>query len=906
MKFTSWERSAIYNLVPDGYLESGRLVGKLSLVLRDQYSPDTGNGTVAFHIATAADVGRVVSPVIVRTAPAALARDAETTKLVHIDFNEPDLPWRYTPQLAAGDILRPWIVVLVGTAAELSIEGTNVKILDAAVLRDHNLQESHRWAHVQEDAGSHIGRVLSPRRLLPQTEYVAVLVSAFDETGAAAWDIAAGRQPSAVPYFHSWRFWTAEAGDFETLAYAIMPKSVSGLGRAPLNYSRGEFAAKLEVRGAITSLGVDPDGVVEAAARADLEDFRAEAEALADDDPLGRTVIGLPPYGQPWINDLDATPWTATLNKDARFRGTAGLGYWMGREAQRELIDTCVKQLGAIQLAGHLVGELAFGLAISRSLWERRLPKSSAQQVHLFSPIMRRMRTPRGTALGAITTKPSPLEAAVFSTAARRMLRRGTAVTRHLKQGFVGRKELVEIANRCPPPPEKSLPGLPHIDQLGRYLGLPSIEGVDGLKLRPITPAMWAAIEQLVEMRIDFAERRFAEGIERLTREIENAYEACERHRVHLLAHRGEVASRALLVEAVRKCLLVRDWVPRPGRPDGDLRVDPRDVREAVCGLLPESAPVRCEPPDLDHMAGVIGGAIDPHGPLPPARRRVGDRISGVDLTGLLPLQIPVGLDFPTWTLLRDRAREWILPGVGRLPKDSVVAMQTNPTFIDAYLAGLNGQLLSELHWRNMPIDRHGTPLLMFWGHVNFETGQREAEIHPLKSWPLASQLGDMSHQVLHPGETTGKRDLVIVFRTDLFRRYPSTLVYLARPVPTVDDALKATPDFQFTAASRATRRFLGPIFQGELARDIVFFAFDVDPETLDQYWLVLDEPPSELRFRGVDNAGVPLAGTTPVNAGVPAPAPDADAAAFVKRTIDHPSRVGIDGAYLKALGLRL
>ncbi len=192
-----------------------------------------------------------------------------------------------------------------------------------------------------------------------------------------------------------------------------------------------------------------------------------------------------------------------------------------------------------------------------------------------------------------------------------------------------------------------------------------------------------------------------------------------------------------------------------------------------------------------------------------------------------------------------------------------------------------------------LPVDRRATPLRMFWGHVDFETGRREADIVPFASWAGGSDLGDLGHQVAQPGDITGKQDLVVVFRTDLFRRYPRTLVYLVRPTPTADAALTATPDFAYAAADKANRRFLGPVFQGSLAPDVVFFAFDVDPSTLDQYGLVLDEPPSELRFRGVDGAGAPHGG----GAGT--------AAAFARDTIDRPTRVAVDGAHLEELGLR-
>ena len=763
------------------------------------------------------------------------------------------------------------------------------------VLEAHELAQSHRWAHVQDDGRVRTSRLLSPRRLQPGLEYVAVVVPAFDDTGERSWDLAAGRRPGSLPVLHSWRFWTGEEGDFETLAFRIMPRPAGRLGRAPLAYRRGPVDVTLQVRGAITSLGGDPDGPPEAAARADLAAFTAEVAALTGTDPLGRAVIGLPPYGRPWVADLAGTTWTATLNADPRYRGTAGLGLEMGLQGQDELVAAATRQLGAAGLAEHLVGELAFGLLAARSLWTRRRPAGPARQVLLYAPLMQRLPTPTGTALGAITGPTSPLERALFSTAARRTLRHGAAWTRHTAAGAVDRDELIATANTCPVPPEPVPPGLPHVDVVAAGLGLPPLADPAVLDLPPVPDEVEDVLARMVGLRIDFSDPAFQGLVDELSDAIAAVSEPCERHVRHLRAHRGEPATHPLLVAAVRRCLLGTGWTPTGDPPVlGEFPLDPDDARTAIGGLLPDPRLRPCAPPDLDRTAAVVGSAIDPHGPRPPARRRIAGRIRGLDLGDLGPVDVPVGLDFPTWTLLRDHAQEWLLPGIGTLATDSVVAMQTNPTFIDAYLVGLNTQLHAELHWRNLPTDRRATPLLMFWGHVDFETGRREADIRPLADWAAGSELGDLAHQVLQPGDTTGKRDLVIVFRTDLFRRYPRTLVYLAKPTPTADAALRATPNFQFAAAARANRTFLGPIFQGAIARDVVFFAFDVDPDTLDQYWLVLDEPPTELRFRSVDAAGNPLGAAAP------------DAAAFALATIDKPTRVGIDGSYLEQLGLRL
>jgi len=839
MTFKSWRRSPMYDLVAGENLTNGRLVGRLGLTLNDTYTGESVSGGLDFEITAPADIAGILPREIVSTAPPHLADNAETTKLVHIDFAAPDMPWRYTPRKADGNKLFPWIAVLVGKADELKRDGVRLTVQKPDVLAEHDLAQSAFWAHVQDDGSTVSSRILSPRRLEPQTSYIAALVPAFGENGAFAWG--AGSGPTALPLFYSWEFRTGEEGDFETLATAIEPRRVENLGRAPLAYRRGDVQESLHVRGAITSLGADLDGEADAVARADLTEFVSAVDALSALDPLGRSVVSMQRYGRPWVEDPNATAWTTPLNTDPRFRGTAGLGLWMGIDFQQELVDAAVAQLGAAPAALKLVSDLAAGILAARSLWNRRLPSESSRQIYLLSPLMRRMRTPTGDALESVTAETGPLESALFSTAARRTFRRGLAAVRYSKNGFIGRKELLDSANVCPPPAPRTLAGLPHADTVSREVDLPAIDGRDGLGVRPETITPWRP-----------------------------------RH--------------------------------RPAN-TGRFELDIGQLRDELAAHLPMAPRSRCVAPELDVIAGRLLPVIDPNGSGCPAIRRVARRIKGLDITSLEPPEVPLGLDFPTWTLLRDRARDWLVPGIDRLEKHSVVALQTNPKFNDAYLVGINSQFIGELHWRRLPVDRRTTPLKMFWGHINFESGRPEPEIRPFPEWPAASELGAVSHQVLHPGDTTGQRDLVLLFRSDLFRRYPGTLVYLAR-IPAapeaLDDALKATPDFHYTAATRDTRPFVGPMFQGAIAGDLVFFAFDIDPDTLDKFWLVLDEPPSERRFRGVSAAGVPYAGTVPRENGVPGPAPDGHAAGFATRLIDEHTRVAISGPVLKNKGLHL
>jgi hypothetical protein len=326
---------------------------------------------------------------------------------------------------------------------------------------------------------------------------------------------------------------------------------------------------------------------------------------------------------------------------------------------------------------------------------------------------------------------------------------------------------------------------------------------------------------------------------------------------------------------------------------------------EDIISLSPPPPPSKRGQTDTDGITDAIVDLVDPRRPNPPARVRVCGRLEGIECGKLTPPEFPVGIDFPTWDLLRQYEKEWLLPGARSLAPDSVTALKTNPAFIDAYMVGINSQFMSEMRWRKLAVDRRCTPLRMFWGQVDYGRHRRSADIDPFLEWTKATgePLGALSHQTIKPddtGNTSGER-LVIVFRTTLFRRYPRTLVYLVRPQhgasePQVDELLKATPElskpgtFGDTDADidawRKRRKFFGPVFSGTITPDLTFFTFDVKPGELGAYWLVLDEPPAELRFR-VGNIGSTI-----------------KAANYAADKIDQPTRVAICGQELLDQGM--
>jgi len=269
---------------------------------------------------------------------------------------------------------------------------------------------------------------------------------------------------------------------------------------------------------------------------------------------------------------------------------------------------------------------------------------------------------------------------------------------------------------------------------------------------------------------------------------------------------------------------------------------DDADLTEMLRALRPLGpADPAVRPVAVDALAAGVGVAFDPSTDAAPAAVRVLATIAGgVDPDQpLAPPEPCVGLDRPAWADLADAFGQWLLPGVGQLLDNCVVPLATNPAFIDAYLAGLNTQLLAELRWRNIPIATGCTPIRRFWDRADTATGDPGDDIVGVASWTSASTLGDPTH--LAPGATG--RELVIAVRGELLLRYPTTLVYLQ---PAVRSG--ATADFDQDPDDAAV--LVLPGFRGRVGVDVVFFGFPtVDDTALADHWLVFEEPPAGYRF---------------------------------------------------------
>ena len=138
---------------------------------------------------------------VLRSEPSPDSVEVETTLFPYVELAAPDLPWLYTPAAPGEQGLRPWLVLVVVREQEgVSLDTPSgslplLRIEAPAVTADElpDLAEAWAWAHVQSlvgldgvaaavaaGTGEVVARLLCPRRLLPDSAWIACVVPAFD------------------------------------------------------------------------------------------------------------------------------------------------------------------------------------------------------------------------------------------------------------------------------------------------------------------------------------------------------------------------------------------------------------------------------------------------------------------------------------------------------------------------------------------------------------------------------------------------------------------------------------------------------------------------------------------------------------------------------------------------------
>jgi hypothetical protein len=772
------------------------------------------------------------------------------------------------------------------------------------------LDQSWAWAHVQVD-GLQPGvedlstvdsrrvraRLLAARHLVPRTSYVAVLVPAFErgrlaglrapvpdgvDALAPAWSPAA--TAIRLPVYFRWRFQTGEQADFEQLARRLVGRPADAtVGTYALDVSAPDPAlpaaatAPLDFSGALVSPAATPPpwspGERSAFVAALATVLNQPADALAQDS-LGEPLVAPPLWGR-WHAAVDrlalaagASPqWFHELNADPRLRATAGLGAEVVRRNDQELMAEAWDQVEGVVAANEALRRAQAAREASSKLLANHLAALDADTllqvtapVHghlLVDPATAGPAAPARTAAAHLSASPIPDGATdgLVRRARRPAVRRAAALARRAAavaaagSAASGGEPSAVGAPPTPLPPEPVPAGL--LTRLNeRELRTRPVEAVPAGMVVTTLTAVTRPGGPLPHPPIGMAARPVPTGGEPTEPPPVSAPIPAPASgwlpgvAGSVLDTGGAVNTPVPITTDPRDHDIVVKTAERFGQAMVKL--------VAVADAAPAAGPVLYQA-DLPALASTLSAKLDPARTITAgirSRLRVAPWIPWAASDPLEQVMAAPEFDTPMYGPLRDLGQDWLLPGAGAIPPETVTVVLPNQRFVEAYLLGLSFEMGRELLFHEYPTDQRGTYFPQFWDTRGALTPAGTPadpvtlhDITPIPGWHADAGLGSNSGR---PGPTNG--ELVLLVKGELLRRFPRTLVSAVSAV-VGSDGLRTLGD-----------TVTYPVFSGRLEPDIAFFGFDLSvaqarggsgPGDLG-WFFVLAEHPTEPRF-GLD-----------------------------------------------------
>lgn len=797
---------------------------------------------------------------ISRLAPAANSNNFEPSLVPFIEFSEPDLLWRFSSlQTADKKNWIPWLTLIILKPERGEEEGEFVKLENSskdlppqiqlkskAILPD--LKESWRWAHVHKlDIGGIskeqisnsiktapekvVCRLLSARRLKPQTRYHAFLVPTFkigmeaalgitngvEDRTLFAWNTPNEGAGKIISYYYDWEFGTGSEGDFEKLVRKLKPRDLENMGTRSIDcsnpgYGMQEEGLELKMEAALKTLDTDiqPWGMdspvgsdtISQKQQKEMADLLNKREEMVNGEIKLRVTP--PVYGE-WYASMEGktvkvdlqnrSHWLEELNLDFRHRAAAGLGVRFVKENQENLMKAAWEQLTKIKKVNQELNLGRFGREVSTNMY-RRLNKMKPNNVfQLALPVQDKIVHQPKQTVGATLTN--------------------SAITNNLTKVKL-RKYFYKTKN--------------------------------------------------VEARTDF------KAVE--TSQLVNPVFKVKR--VKGFTESVHSISATIAVTTVAPATTGSSWPE--GIVDNTIRaLDPTITIEAR---------IRNRLSNFRNFEKTESGQNESE-----------DRLH--------PVKWHPEFHRPMYRFLRELSQEYILPGLEKIPQNTVGLLQTNRRFIEAFMVGLNHEMGSELRWREFPTDMRGSYFRSFWDtsiysvdanekiqfrdteigqellrqiqtkygndfndfpvieaiYIKASPDEREKEIadayesaiekwlltreedkdiNRLVNWKRDNRLGDNPVAGKLTNQEEDQNQIVLLVRGELLLKFANTLIYL----------VKKKEDGKPDLGPDALRTY--PVFEGALPPDIVFIGFPIKITEAAGYFVIFEERLTELRF-GLD-----------------------------------------------------
>jgi hypothetical protein len=795
---------------------------------------------------------------VLRHDPEPGTADAEDTYFTLIEFAAPDLPWRFTPAAPADDRLQPWLALVVVEERDgVRLEGRGAGRLPALHVDDPSRElpdarQSWAWAHVHTDhdlAGgvtaalaaapsAFRSRLLCARRLLPDRGWLACVVPTFEAGRRAglgeavlpdlglAWDTEVSGEVT-LPVYHSWRFRTGARGDFESLVRRLQQRELPpSVGRRDLDLS-------------------DPGGGLPG----------APGVVISYQGAL------VSPAGRP-------RRWPAAHRR--AFKGA------LRRILNAELVEATAPAPYDALRDDPVVGPPAYAAA---QAGRRAVPPEGEEPVW-FEELNTepQHRTVAGVGAEVIRKDQEALMDAAWDYAA------GAAAANRLLSAA---RLALEVATRARPGfdllPDEDLVQLagPAMARLAH----PSGATARGAVAASALPGglISGAFRRVSRTAGGFAVRGPAGGVA-LTDAVTRAALADP---VGFVGAWGDVrpppgsiaagvpagADRAAAQRSRRRRRVAPGsgdvtWEYVLGYPEVlDWQIDPYAGNPATGAAEP-----------LTDLPGDVRAAMDPAGTI---AAMVAARVTGLPAGGDQPVParaaVRPSFTIPMYERLVALSVEYMVPGIGEIPDDTLGLLATNPPFVEAYVASLNHEMGREFVWREYPARLDATWFQRFW-----DTGPGgPVDVVPIGAWDAASGLG------ANAPAGAPAASLALLIKGAVLRRYPDLRVYAVEAAWKHGRRREAVPgDVRL------------PVFAARLQPGVAAYGFTLhedeargstDPDEHPGYFFVLEQRPGAPRF-GLDAQKQRFRGTAPGRW------PDLSWSHLARKTGDVPTFVDVTG----------
>jgi hypothetical protein len=673
----------------------------------------------------------------------------DVTNMAYIEFAATDLPWRFSPVTAIADPpnarLRPWLALIVVEVSDGDVvmnTGSPCPLISVPTEHLPDLNQSWAWAHAQldgDDSNPSAGRsrLLCPRQLPENSVMRAVLVPTFVGGVLAADPDPVKRQQAAsstdahqpawdiaqagrvtLPVYDWWTFRTGNDVDFEGLARRLQP--LTGAAATALSGRPIDIGYPFPARDGGNTSRVVTMGAALVPITADV--------GAADPTPVADDVAACATEVAKAINTA-----ATDLQMGPPLRGgpqagrptivPTGNGDWLD-EANRDPRHRLAAARGADWVNAHQEELMA-------QAW----------------------------------TQAGPIRAAAARLA---VARAAVAVTERLHSRHVTPLTLDEqIALTAPAAQRLRVPGLapaatattPSLADLMSAAAAPNGLGsttfarlVRTRALAPRAASSALTSKAMAGQLIGFPGVRTAPSSPVTTTIQSNAGPAI-------------VAAQQLLIDTTSEATATAMWHGRQSAVTTLAQVlEPHfQVTTAPSAGSGGGATVLAVPAAT--AATIWQGAFAPGNAV---QRRIASMVSPAT-EQLQPILPTPTVGSPLALGLIERDPTWLVAGASQFPDDRVTLLRPDPAFIESVLLGANQAMLDEYLWRGFPTDRRGTPIRQFWPtHTD--------DIAAIDGWPKGSHLG--SHLAgIGIGNLT-----FLMLRSELFERYPETIVAAAWP----------------------------------------------------------------------------------------------------------------------------